>query len=70
MSASPAHGFYQSPVTVALDTETVGATIRYTLDGSEPSEAAGFDYSSPIEMNSTTVLRAVAVKQGYLPPLQ
>ncbi len=67
VSASPARGVYQSPITVALDTETVGATIRYTLDGSEPSEAAGFDYSGPIEIDSTTVLRAVAVKEGYIP---
>jgi hypothetical protein len=40
-SFSPAGGTYSSGQTVAISTATSGALIRYTLDGSTPSETAG-----------------------------
>jgi hypothetical protein len=66
VSASPQRGFYQSPVRVTLSTETPGATIRYTLDGSAPTESVGMTYEAPIEISSTAVLRAAAFKPEYL----
>jgi hypothetical protein len=64
-------GFYDSPFEVAITSETPGATIYYTLDGSEPYENGGRSptsrlYSGPILINTTTCLRAVAVKQGWV----
>lgn len=41
-------GFHAAPLTVALSTATSGATIRYTLDGSEPSETSTL-YSGPFD---------------------
>lgn len=35
------HGFYDSQQNVALSTATTNTTIRYTLDGSEPTTATG-----------------------------
>lgn len=35
------HGFYNTQQNVALTTPTANTTIRYTLDGSEPSRATG-----------------------------
>ena len=37
---SPAAGTYSSAQTVTISTTTSGATIRYTTDGSTPSETA------------------------------
>ncbi|MBP1669994.1 MAG: exported protein of unknown function, partial [Bacteroidetes bacterium] len=43
-------------LSVALST-TMGGTIRYTLDGSDPGEGSPA-YSAPITINSTTVVRS------------
>lgn len=60
-------GFYEAPFTVVLVT-TPGATIYYTLDGSEPTESNGMVFSGePITIQGTTMLRAVAFKPNFLP---
>ncbi len=53
-----ATGFYSGSVAVAMEAEA-GATIRYTLDGSPPTEASAA-YSDALTFNATTVLRAAA----------
>ena len=58
-------GFYTEPVAVELTSATEGAEIRYTTDGSEPSEENGSTYASAIEVNTTTVLRAKAFKGRF-----
>ena len=62
-------GYYTQPFEVSVTTETSGATIRYTLDGSVPTEsgAGGQTYTVPIPINTTTVLRARAFKSGFRP---
>ncbi len=65
-------GFYDEPFEVTITCATPGATIYYTLDGREPTSASsrlpmGQLYSSPIPITATTCLRAVAVKDGWLP---
>ncbi|MHC4462789.1 MAG: chitobiase/beta-hexosaminidase C-terminal domain-containing protein, partial [Planctomycetota bacterium] len=47
-------GFYDEPFSVAITTETEGATIRYTLDGTEPTMSNGLTYNGPIDVNTTT----------------
>ncbi|NQV35741.1 MAG: lamin tail domain-containing protein, partial [Phycisphaeraceae bacterium] len=42
MVFSVERGFYESPVQVAVSAATPGVTIRYTLDGSNPSEQRGW----------------------------
>lgn len=66
VSASHGHGFYQDPVAVTLSTSTMGATIRYTLDGSEPTEATGMEYTAPLMIAQTTTLRAAAFRAEHL----
>jgi hypothetical protein len=51
-------GFYTGSVTVPV-TAGEGMVIRYTLDGSEPTEAAAA-YRQPFLLTKTTVLRARA----------
>lgn len=53
-------GYYAYPFTVTLSTTTPDATIRYTLDGSEPSPSHGTIYSDPISIAQTSVLRTAA----------
>lgn len=60
-------GFYDAPFSVAITTQTTGATIHYTTDGSMPTETHGQLYSGPILISTTTCLRAMAFKNGLLP---
>jgi hypothetical protein len=61
--ASKARGFYSSAFSVSLT--SAGATsIRYTTDGSTPSATSGTVYAAPINITTTTVLRAVGVAAG------
>ncbi|MEJ2705772.1 MAG: chitobiase/beta-hexosaminidase C-terminal domain-containing protein, partial [Sedimentisphaerales bacterium] len=65
-------GFYDEPFSVTLATETEGATIYYTLDGSRPFEVTGrfptgLTYVGPLRVTRTTCLRARAVKPGWKP---
>lgn len=53
---NPPAGFYSGSVNVTM-TGPAGATIRYTLDGTEPT-AASTAYTGPIPVNATTVVRA------------
>jgi len=50
-----------------ITTDTPGAEIRYTLDGSAPTETTGTVYTGPIPFNQTTIVRAAAYKEGYEP---
>jgi hypothetical protein len=60
-------GFFDLPFVLEISTKTSGARIRFTTDGSEPSLINGQDYNSPLIVNGTTVLRAVAFKEGLEP---
>ncbi|MBN2270484.1 MAG: chitobiase/beta-hexosaminidase C-terminal domain-containing protein, partial [Sedimentisphaerales bacterium] len=59
-------GFYTAPFSVTITTETAGATIHYTTDGSAPSDIHGNEYIGPIEITTTTPLRAMAFKPGWV----
>ncbi|HTQ30594.1 MAG TPA: chitobiase/beta-hexosaminidase C-terminal domain-containing protein, partial [Opitutaceae bacterium] len=63
-SFSPASGTYGSAQNVTLTTSTSGASIRYTTDGSTPSETAGTLYSSAVNISATATLKAIAFKSG------
>ena len=60
-------GYYDQPFEAVVSTETEGATIYYTTDGSTPSPENGMVYTKPIPVTRTTCLRAIAVKPGLLP---
>ena len=64
---SPAAGTYYDPVNVTLNCATTGATIRYTLDGTNPTATTGTVYTSPISVTSTTTIKAIATATGYDP---
>ncbi|MBC8089012.1 MAG: chitobiase/beta-hexosaminidase C-terminal domain-containing protein, partial [Phycisphaerae bacterium] len=60
-------GFYNIPFTVAITSATANAEIRFTTNGEIPSAVNGFIYTTPITINKTTALRAIATKPGWLP---
>lgn len=60
-------GIYSAPVSLVITTETPDAQIRFTLDGSKPTPDHGTLYTGPIPIGRTTVLRALAYKDGMVP---
>ncbi len=57
-------GFYEAPFKVTIASATGGAQIRYTTDGSPPTEESGTLYEGPVEIATTTTLRAAAFSEG------
>lgn len=43
-----------------------GATIKYTIDGSNPSASVGTTYSGAITLNVSCTIKAVAIKDGLV----
>jgi hypothetical protein len=58
-------GTYSSSVSVSITSSTSGATIRYTTDGSTPTNTTGTVYSGPLTISSTTTLKAIAYATGF-----
>lgn len=65
--ASVPRGFYDAPFSVALSTSDPTLAIRYTTDGSPPTESTGTLYNSPISVTTTTILRTAAFRPGETP---
>jgi len=58
-------GFYTN-VQVSVQPAAVGDIIRYTLDGSDPTEASSL-YTAPFELTQTSIVRARSFAPGALP---
>lgn len=63
-------GTYGEPITIELSCSTAGASIIYTLDGSEPFQDTGLTYTGPIEITDTTLLRVRAYKAELEPSFE
>jgi hypothetical protein len=76
---SPAAGPYYAETPVTITSATSNAIIRYTTDGSTPSESNGIRYTGPVTMqqpvntnqsgvvsnaSGVTMLKAIAYKRG------
>ena len=63
---SQPHGFYDQPFTIELACDVKlpqTASIRYTLDSSEPTDAS-YEYTHPLYIEGNTVLRAAVWMNG------
>lgn len=59
---SQPHGLYDvNSLTVTITGNDADAVIRYTTDGSEPTQKST-KYTAPLTIKKTTLLRAVEVK--------
>ncbi len=68
-SHSHARGFYDEPFDLWISCDTPDVSIRYTLDGSEPTGQHGIvcDPNTPIRIMTTTCVRSVASRSGWKP---
>jgi hypothetical protein len=64
---SVTRGFFTSPFPLEITTETPGVEIRYTTDGSTPTESHGQIYTGPLTIDRSTTLQAAAFRSGYRP---
>lgn len=62
---TPVSGTYDEAQTVTLSTAAKGAEIKYTLDGSEPTEDSP-TYTAPIIVSKSTIVKAVTYRKGML----
>jgi hypothetical protein len=58
-------GFYDTNFAVSITCATPGATIRWTTNGTAPTETTGFVFTAPIPVTNTTVLRAAGFRPGW-----
>jgi len=68
-SHSHSRGFYDEQFSLRIFCDTADAVIRYTLDGSEPTEQHGniYDPDVPIPVTTTVHVRSVAFEPGLEP---
>jgi len=78
-SAATTYNFSLAAVTVAtpqfsrqgseliITTTTAGATIRYTLDGTDPATGNYFIYDNPIQLDGNVTIRAYALHDDMYP---
>jgi hypothetical protein len=59
-------GFFSGSQIVAIEAQPIGAQIRYTLDGSNPTSQSPL-YVGSVPIAQTTVLRARVLEQDKLP---
>lgn len=64
---SVAGGIYDSAFDVQITVDAIDAELRYTLDGSLPTEENSQVYTEPIRVESTTPLRVRAFRDGWIP---
>lgn len=62
---SPDAGSYENSVTVTLSSNTSGASIYYTTDGSDATTSSTL-YESPFTLTETTTVKAIAVKNNQI----
>ncbi|MFL6606278.1 MAG: chitobiase/beta-hexosaminidase C-terminal domain-containing protein [Steroidobacteraceae bacterium] len=61
---SPPSGTYPTTQSVSLTDTTPGAVIYFMTDGTTPSSVSNV-YASPIQINTATIIKAVASATGY-----
>ncbi len=63
---SPPPGNYAAPQAISITSDTPGVTLRYTLDGAEPTASSSV-YSGPIEVAASATVKAIAFQEGWTP---
>ncbi len=59
---NPPGGAYTTAQAITISSP--GASIRYTTDGSTPSDTVGFLYTGPVALSAVTTLKAIAYLSG------
>lgn len=61
---TPNGGSVTKATEISIASDTAGATIYYTVNGSTPTTSST-EYSAPITINEATTIKAIAVKADY-----
>ena len=56
-------GDYNNNIKIEISCATEGSKIYYTTDGTEPTSSS-YEYTSPIDVNKNTNIKAIAYKDG------
>lgn len=64
---SVGRGIYPTEQTLEITSNTADASIFYTTDGSTPSSTNGTLYTAPLTLDKTTVIRAIGLRNNYIP---
>ena len=67
LAFSRTHGFCEKPFELSITSQTLGAEIRYTTDGSLPTRENGNVLNGALTVGKTSVIRAAAFKPGHKP---
>ena len=62
---TPASGEITADTEISIECATEDATIRYTIDGTEPSAENGIIYTKSFTLNEDATVKAIAIKDGY-----
>ena len=62
---SPVSGVYSDSQTVTMSTTVKGAEIKYTLDGTTPTEDSA-TYVEPLTVSKSTIIKAVTYRKGMI----
>lgn len=62
---SPASGIYNGSQTVVMSTAVKGAEVKYTLDGTDPTENST-TYTEPLIIDKSAIIRAVTYRKGMV----
>jgi len=63
---NPLSGTFTEPKTVTITALTAGTVIRYTMDGTEPTETSTL-YTAPFVVDGNTTLKAKGFIEGWVP---
>jgi len=61
------HGFFDNPFDLEISCSDIEAQIYYTTDGSSPGLSNGILYTLPVNIGSTSIIRAIAIKNDTPP---
>jgi Chitobiase/beta-hexosaminidase C-terminal domain/Regulator of chromosome condensation (RCC1) repeat len=61
---NPPGGLFKGPVTVSLANNTPGSNLRYTTDGSDPTDASAA-YVGALPLTTSTTLKTRAFRKGW-----
>jgi len=62
---SPGAAEYEGSADITI-TAADGATIRYTIDGTNPTPTSGTIYTGPVSISGSLTLKAIAYQDGFI----
>lgn len=60
---SPSGGSFNAPFQVSIDCQP-GATVKFTLDGTDPSDLNGLVYEKPFPVSYSQTIKAISIYRG------